>query len=116
MSNVLDTLERLEREATAGPWKRHKLRGGWYYRIERERAPNITREIERAEDAALIEAACNALKPLLRVARANLALEAAWEAMDAATDRAAVNAAYQAETAAKVELFAALAALDEVAL
>jgi hypothetical protein len=67
--NEIERLRALLAEATPGPWHAHRQPTGTPWWIESEDEHGVA-DVERAEDAALIAAAVNALAALLNVAEA----------------------------------------------
>jgi hypothetical protein len=112
MPNLLDTLEALERAATAPPWEAAEDRTEHYGVIANNRI--VADTWPRGNDnAALIAAARNALPALLRLARAVREERAAALAMDKALTDEAFRAAAARYNRATLETTAALAAVGE---
>jgi hypothetical protein len=114
MSNLLDTLEALERAATPGPWAEVAESGDWW--VEGAEGIGVCESNEawnHQGDVNLMVAARNALPALLRLARAVREERAAALAMDKALTDEAFRTAAARYNRATLETATALDAVGE---
>lgn len=114
-------LRRLHEAATPAPWSEFCESGDWW--VARKDADGMPLESvcnsdpelwAKQDDIELMTSARNALPALLRVAEAGKRYRSMCELFDKSLNRGDADTAYVNGMAAKRELFAALAALDEV--